>query len=105
MFTDFQREYEKLSDDEILELASHRGSLTDDARSALESAIRNRNLTAVDLAKHENFTRRSDQRDKVRRNKILFGTKRTPLEWLRFAFWVLVIMSIAAMVALWVGPR
>ena len=60
MFTDFQDEYTKLTDDELLQLASDRDSLTDGAQSALDNEIRNRNLTPSDLAKHVNLVNRSD---------------------------------------------
>ena len=55
MFADFQREYAELSDDELLQVASDRQSLSDNAKSALDAEIRNRNLTAADLAQAPTF--------------------------------------------------
>lgn len=46
-----QLEYAKLSDDELMQLASDLPSLTDEAKHALEAEMRNRNLTALDVAK------------------------------------------------------
>ena len=55
MLSEFQHEYAELSDDELLQLASDRQSLTDDAKSALDAEMRSRHLTSADLAKHQNF--------------------------------------------------
>ena len=63
MIDDFQRKYRELSDDELLQVASDRQSLTDNAKSALDAEICNRNLTAADLAKHQNFVKRREQRE------------------------------------------
>src|SRR5215472_9373426 len=99
MFADFQREYTELKDDELLQIASDRQSLTDNAKSALDAEIRNRNLTAADLAKHGNFVKRSVQRETARRNRILFGGRRSLLAWVRFTLWALLGVSAIALVA------
>ena len=105
MFAEFQHEYAQLSDDELLRLASDRQSLTEEARSAMDAEMRNRNLTPVDLAKHERFVKRNAQRATTRRNQILFGTRRTLLDWGQFAVWVLLVVSVAALVAMWLAAR
>jgi hypothetical protein len=81
-----QREYGERKDDELLQVASDRQSLTDNAKSALDAEIRNRNLTAADLAKHQNFVKRSATRH-GRRNRILFGSRRNLLAWVQFGLW------------------
>ena len=50
MFTEFQQEYGKLSDEELLRLASDSSSLVDEAKAALDCEMRNRGLTHNDLA-------------------------------------------------------
>ena len=97
MFTYLQDDYTTLTDDELLQLASDRDSLTDGAQSALDNEIRNRNLTPSDLAKHVNLVNRSDQRETRRRNRKLFGTRRTRRDWVETAvafFWMLVVMAL-----------
>jgi hypothetical protein len=105
MFADFQQEYRELRDDELLQIASDRQSLTDNAKSALDAEIRNRNLTAADLAKHENFVKRGQQRETARRNRILFGGRRTLMAWVRFTLWALLGCYAIALVATWLAMR
>ena len=105
MFADFQREYAELTDDELLQVASDRQSLTDNAKSALDAEIRNRNLTAADLAKHQHFVKRSEQLETVRRNKILFGSQRSLMGWVQFGLWALLGISATAIVATWLATR
>ena len=105
MFADFARQYSELNDDELLQVASDRQSLTDSAKSALDSEIRNRNLTANDLAKQQNFVKRSEQRETRIRNRKLFGSRRSLLAWVQFAFWALLAVSVTALVAVWLATR
>jgi hypothetical protein len=105
MFAEFQHEYAQLSDDEVLRLAADCQSLIEEARSAMDAEMRNRNLTLADLAKHECFVKRNAQRETIRRNQMLFGTRRTPLEWGRFAIWALLVVSVVALVAMWLAAR
>src|SRR5215469_9455935 len=105
MFADFQREYGELSDDELLQVASDRQSLTDNAKSALDAEIRHRNLTAADLAEHQNFVKRRDQRETARRNRRLLGSRRGLVAWLQFVLWFFLFVSAAAMVATWLAKR
>ena len=83
MLSEFQHEYAELSDDELLQLASDRQSLTDDAKSALDAEMRNRNLTSADLAKHQDFVKKNEQRETRRRNRKLFGRRRGLLAWVQ----------------------
>lgn len=105
MFAEFQHEYTELSDDELLQLASDRQSLTDEAKSALDAEMRNRDLTSADLAKHQNFVKRSEQRQTRRRNRRLFGTRRGLLAWVRFVLWNLLVFLAAALIATWLARR
>ena len=105
MIADFQREYGELSDDELLQVASDRQSLTDNAKSALDAEICNRNLTAADLAKHQNFVKRREQRETARRNRRVFGSRRSLIAWVRFVLWAFLVFSAAALVATWLARR
>jgi len=105
MLAEFQHEYAGLSDDELLQLASDRQSLTDDAKSALDAEMRNRNLTSADVIRHQNLVKRSEQRETRRRNRILFGTRRGLLAWIRFGLWILLLLSATALVATWLATR
>jgi hypothetical protein len=105
MFADFERQYSELSDDELLQVASDRQSLTDNAKSALDAEIRNRNLTGTDLAKYQNFVKRSEQRETGIRNRKLFGSRRTPQAWVQFGLWALLAISLTALGAVWLATR
>ncbi len=105
MFAEFQHEYAELSDDELLQLAFDRQSLTDDAKSALDAEMRNRNLTSADLAKHQNFVKRKQQRETRRRNRQVFGNRRGLLAWVRFGLWVLLVFLVTALIATWLARR
>jgi hypothetical protein len=105
MSAEFQHEYAELSDNELLLLASDRQSLTDDAKSALDSAMRNRNLTPIDLAKQESFVRRSNQRETIIRARKLFGSRRGIRDWLQFVLWSLLLIVAAASLALWLDAH
>jgi hypothetical protein len=105
MFAEFPHQYAELSDDELLQLASDRQSLTDDAKSALDAEMRYRNLTSVDLAKHLNFVKRSEQRETRRRNRRLFGTRRGLVAWVRFTLCTLLVFLAVALIATWLAKR
>jgi hypothetical protein len=57
MFTALQHAYAKLGDDELLQLASDRSSLSDEAKLALDTEVHRQSLTAVDITSHEDFVR------------------------------------------------
>jgi hypothetical protein len=54
----------ELNDDALLQLASDRQSLNDDATYALDAEMRKRYQSAADLVKHQTFVHRSEQREK-----------------------------------------
>ncbi len=96
MFTDSQQ-YTRLSDDELLQVASERASLTDDAKSGLDAEMRSRNLTVTDVEKHQNFVRKSNHLEVRRRSRKLFGTRRTRQDWVETAvalFWSALVMAL-----------
>ena len=105
MATDFQHEYAELSTAELLHLASDRHLLTDAAKSALDSEMRNRNLTAGDLAKQENFEKRSDRRESIVRNRKLFGRRHGLLDWVQFVLGFLFLVIAMALLVLWLDAR
>ena len=105
MLSEFQHEYAELSDDELLQLAFDRQSLTDDAKSALDAELRNRNFTSADLAKHQHFVKKNEQRETRRRNRTLFGGRRGLLAWVQFGLWALLGLSATALVAIWFAKR
>lgn len=75
MLTNFSREYAQRSDDELLELATQRHSLTQEAVSALDAELRRRNLTESDRVEHRKFLKRQERREhRVHRRK-LFGKR------------------------------
>ena len=105
MFAEFQNEYAELNEDELLQLASDRQSLTEEAKCALDAEMRNRNLTAADLAKHQTRVQTSEQHERRSRNRRLFGSRRGLLAWLRFALLWLLVMLATALVATWLARR
>ena len=60
-------EYSKLSDDELLLLASDRASLRAEAAAALDVELRRRNLTPSDQTKYLHFVKRNEQLEVMRR--------------------------------------
>ncbi len=105
MFAQFRHGYAELSNDELLQLASDRQSLTDDAKSALDAEMRNRDLTSADLGAHQNFVKKSKQRETRRRNRRLFGRRRGLFAWVQFGLWTLLILLATALVATWRATR
>jgi hypothetical protein len=101
----FQHEYAQLSDDELLQLASDRQSLSDNAQLALDGEMRNRNLTSVDFAKQKAFVKKNEQHETRRRNRKLFGHRRGLLAWVQFGLWALLWLSGTALVATWLAKR
>ena len=51
----FPAEYSERSDDELLQLASDRSSLTNEAAAVLDDELRRRSLIESDRAKHQQF--------------------------------------------------
>jgi len=54
---DFSTEYSERSDDELLQLATQRHSLTTEAAAALDAELRRRNLTDSDRVEHQRLVK------------------------------------------------
>jgi len=74
---DFSAEYSRQSDDELLDLASHRQSLLAEASAALDAELRRRNLTEADRVEHQRLVRRYEQRESRQH-------RRKPIEPLKY---------------------
>lgn len=79
MLNDLRKEYAEQSDDGLLQLASDRASLTDEAAVALDSELSRRNLTKSDQAEHERFASRMERRQFRTRRRKIFG--KSQLSW------------------------
>lgn len=73
---DFSAEYSKRSDDELLQLASDRPSLTNEAAVALDDELRRRKLSESDRTKHQQFVKRNKRHQATRRRRRIFGNWR-----------------------------
>ena len=101
MFTNFRQEYGKLSDEELLQLASDRSSLVEEANAALDSEMRNRGLTHDDQAKHQHLVKRYEQRERRRRVRKLLGNRRDRDSWIETAvmlFWSALAIALISIV-------
>ena len=92
----FSAEYSQRSDDELLQLASDRLSLTSEAAAALDDELHQRNLTESDQAKHQQFVRRKEQREAVRRRRRIFGTRSDSGKWVDLFRTLLAIVLISS---------
>jgi hypothetical protein len=101
VFTEFQQEYGKLSDGELLQLASDSSSLVDEAKAALDCEMRNRGLTHDDLGKHQNLLKQSELREtrkrarKLRRKTASWVDGVVTLFWSAFGFALIWIAYLA----------
>jgi hypothetical protein len=89
----FSAEYSELSDDELLQVASDRSSLTEEAAAALHEELQRRNLTKSDLAKYQQFVKQRERREKIRRRRKIVGTRSDPSSWVD-AFWILLAIAL-----------
>lgn len=80
MLTDFSTEYAQRSDDELLELATQRHSLTQEAATALDAELRRRNLTESDRVEHQKFVKHQELREYRGRRRKIFGKRQ--FSWL-----------------------
>ena len=78
----FSAEYSQRGDDELLQLASDRFSLTSGAAAALDDELHQRHLTECDRATHQQFVRRREQREAGRQRRRIFGTRSDSGKWL-----------------------
>jgi hypothetical protein len=99
----FSAEYSQRSDDELLQLASDRSSLTSEAAAALDDELHQRNLTESDRAKHKQFVRRKERREATRRRRRIFGTRSDSRKWVDKwvdLFWALLAIVVISSVYL-----
>jgi hypothetical protein len=99
----FSAEYSQRSDDELLQLASDRFSLTSEASAALDDELHQRNLTESDRAKHQQFVRRKEQREAMRRRRKIFNTRSHSGNWVDNwvdLFWALLATVVISSVYL-----
>lgn len=89
----FFTEYANLRDEELLQVASDRASLTDEAALALDAEMQKRRLTYADLMKHEQFVNRATQREKKQRLRRAFGRKQDWDSWVD-VFWALLPIAV-----------
>jgi hypothetical protein len=84
MTSDLKSQYEHLDNEQLLEVASDRASLTEEARVALETKLRERGLTDGDASDHEKFVKWSSRREERIFRAKLFGTnkRRKHLLWM-----------------------
>lgn len=96
MPNDFYTEYGNRNDDELLHLASSRGSLTQEAAAALDAELNRRNLTESDQRTYQRFVNRMERREfKGRRRRKLFGKSQFSWRELLSAFLAMaVIMGV-----------
>jgi hypothetical protein len=104
MFTASHRDYAKLADDELLQLASDRESLTDEAKVALDGEMRTRNLAAVDVTKHETFVKNNERRERRRRKRRL-RSRGWSVETAVMLFWTVLAISLISIAYLALSPR
>src|SRR5271166_6671001 len=86
-------EYSERSDDELLQLASDRSSLTNEAAAALDDELYRRKLTESDRAKHQQFMRHKERREAMRRRRRIFGTRSDRSNWVDL-FWTLLAITL-----------
>jgi len=89
----FSAEYSERSDDELLQLASDRSSLTHEAATALNVELRRRNLTESDQSEHQQFVRRKERREAMRRRRKILGTRSDRGKWVD-VFWTLLAIAL-----------
>src|SRR5215469_17754225 len=89
----FSAEYSERSDDELLQLASDRSSLTNEAAAALDDELRRRNLTESNRTEHQQFVRRKERREEMRRRRKIFGRRSDLNKWVD-VFWTLLAITL-----------
>lgn len=89
----FSAEYSERRDDELLQLASDRSSLTDEAAAALNDELRWRNLTESDQTKHQQFVGRKERREAMRRRRRIFGRYSDRSKWID-VFWTFLAIAL-----------
>src|ERR1017187_847662 len=78
---DFSAEYSQQSDDELLQSASDRHSLTIEAAAALDAELNRRNLTETDRVEHQRFVKRQEQREAKSHRRRTLGPFKYQMSW------------------------
>jgi hypothetical protein len=93
---DFTTEYSERSDDELLQLATERHSLTTEAAAALDAELGRRNLTESDRIEHQRFVKQEEQREVRKHRRKIFGPFRYQLSWpdILWAFAAIALISL-----------
>lgn len=108
MDTDFAAEYSKHNDDELLQLATQKRSLTPPAAAALDAELRRRNLTEADRVGHERFVhqqeRREAHRSLARQRRWRPSYLKDQLTWVDL-LWVLAALALILIVGLSLPSR
>lgn len=99
--TDFRQEYRKLSDGELLQLASERASLLDEASTALDSELASRGLKQDQLASHLHRVKRYERRETKKRLRKLLGKRQAEDSCVDTA--VRMYWSVVAVAVIWIG--
>jgi hypothetical protein len=97
MSADISTQYAQLNDEQLLQLAGDRASLTDDAASVLDAELSRRGLTNSDRAKHERFVKQSNRLESKKRLRRVFGRKEDTDSWgdtLGMIFWSMLLIAI-----------
>lgn len=92
----FYAEYSERSDDELLQLATDRSSLTNEAAAALDHELRRRNLSESDQTEHLQFVRRKERRDATRRRRKIFGRRGDRSKWVDLLWTLLAVALISS---------
>ncbi len=98
MFSDFQHEYRKLTDEELLQLASDSSSLVDEAKAALDCEMRSRGFTDDDLARHRHLLERIEHRETRKRARNLRRKTTSWVDGVVTLFW-----SALAFALVWIA--
>jgi hypothetical protein len=89
--------YSGQSDDELLQVASERHSLTTEAAAALDTELRRRNLTESDRIEHQRFVKRQEQREAKRRRRRPLKPFKYQMSW-RDMLWAFGTMALVSWV-------
>jgi len=93
MLSDFSAEYSGRSDDELLQLASDRHSLTTEAAAALDAELSRRNLTDSDRIEHQRFVKRQEEREARKHRRKTFGPFKYQMSW-RDTLWAFAVIAL-----------
>ena len=90
---DFSAEYSQQSDDELLQSASDRHSLTIEAAAALDAELNRRNLTESDRVEHQRFVKRQEQREAKSHRRRTLGPFKYQMSW-RDLLWTFAAIGV-----------